>query len=39
MKFVWESESIKQIIPDEYLFYYEYVPNSPKCETTSNLIN
>ena len=40
MKFFWESESIpKQIIPEEYLFYYEYVPNSPKCETTSNLIN
>jgi hypothetical protein len=40
MKFFWESESIpKQIIPEEYLFYYEYVPNSPyNVEITSNLI-
>ena len=40
MKFFWESESIpKQIIPEEYLFYYEYVPNSPySVEITSNLI-
>jgi hypothetical protein len=40
MKFFWESENIsKQIIPEEYLFYYEYVPNSPySVEITSNLI-
>ena len=41
MKLYWESESIpKQIIPEGYLFYYEYLPNSPySVEITSNLIS
>ena len=39
MKLYWKSESIpKQIILEEYLFYYEWVNSPYSVEITSNLI-
>ncbi len=40
MKLYWKSESIpKQIIPEEYLFYYQCVNSPYSVEITSNLIH
>ena len=40
MKLYWKSESIpKQIIPEEYLFYYQCVNSPYSFEITSNLIH